>query len=186
MRSYVSHFSAIILATGLAAACAKGEERVSVDSVKEILLVSSEEYREKACWIHSDGSFQAFLVLARNGNYAVPDFVSVNCLIKGDYGSYGEATILHIGTIRMLDTNGKLQDKFPSLHIAGNVASDQPFPSGNSKVYYFKARLKRTTHPYQIVYAPHKIEMLIDINTSFVELLESTSAERKKLLQSLQ
>lgn len=183
--SYVSHISVVTLAAALGSACTERRDETLVKSEENILLVSSESYRDGICWTHKDGSFRAFLALARDGTYAVPDFISVNCLISGD-SSYGGEIISHIGTILMLDKYGQLQGKFPNLQIGGNVASDQPFPKGDDKVYYFKADINKVPHPYQSVYAPSKIKMLVDLHMSFDELLRFSREEREKLLQSIE
>jgi hypothetical protein len=183
--SYVSHFSALGLAVSLATACTNSNDASPTNSNEKIILVSSEFYRKKPCWTHEYGSFRAFLVFGREDNYAVPEFISVNCEVTGDHASYGESTILHMGVVLIVDTNGKLQTRFPNLQIAGNVASDQPFPSEDSELYYFKADLEKVAHPYQSVYAPSNIRALVDLHMSFGDFLSLPREKREKLLQSI-
>jgi hypothetical protein len=184
MLKYTSHISVIGLAAAIVAGCHVGDDKAPSRRDEKSMLVSPDYYSKAACWNHK-GSFRAFLVLAKNGNYAVPDFVSVNCVVNDKSMDAAEAVIFHLGTILMLDSNGAIQGKFPSLRIGGNVASDQPLPSASSKVYYFEADLDRISHPYKTVYAPRKIKKLIDINTSFREFLMLSPVQREELLRSI-
>ena len=185
MPRYGNHINAIALIASLLSGCAKRADESPVSHGEKVVFVSSESYQEDVCWKHKDESFRAFLVLGKDNSYAVPHFLSVNCMIKGNFSSYAEATILHVGTIRMLDSHRLIQGRFPSLRIGGNVATDQPFPSADSELYYFRADLEKVAHPYQKVYTPSKIKKMVGVGTSFDRFLRLSPSERETLLNSI-
>lgn len=180
-----NHIKVIALTATLISGCNMGFDETPTNFGEKMMSVSPESYSQSACWKHKDGSFRAFLVLGKNGNYAVPDFISVNCMIKEGPTNDAEATLLHVGTILMLDTNGLIQRRFPNFRIGGNVASDQPFPSASSDLYYFKADVDKVNHPYKKVYSPSKIKTLINTHTSVGEFIHLSPKERERLLQSI-
>lgn len=172
--NYIGLSSVIVLAATLAAACTKKEG---------ITLVRSEEYSSRECWFDQRGDFVAFLVLATEGRLAVPDFISTSCLVNGGYSSHGEATILHLGTIPMTDAYGKLQQAFPAFEVSSNTVTDQPLPSSSSRLYFFKARLRRVpSQSRTTIYAPTEILQLTDMNVSFLQLLDMSVEQREELL----
>ena len=185
ISNYGNHIKAIALTVSLISGCNVGINDNPSNIGEQMISVPPESYSQGACWKHKDGSFRAFLVLGKNGKYAVPDFISVNCIIKEGSSNDAEATLLRMGTILMLDTNGLIQRRFPDLRIGGNVASDQPLPSENSELYYFKADLDTVNHPYNKVYTPSKIKTLINTHTSVREFLHLSPMGRETLLQSI-
>ncbi len=183
-----SRSSLIVLAALSAGACAKGgndgREPDTGRGPPEIALVRSEQYGSRACWIDREGAFAAFLVLAREDRVAVPYLVSAKCLVAG-YTSYGEATLHHLNTIRLDDSFDTLQRALPGLAISGNVITDLPTPSSDSRIYYFRARLARAPDRYRTVYAPRNIIELRAMDMSFERFLGLSREEREGLLRQL-
>lgn len=173
MKSWLSRSSIILFTGALIVACSNGGT--------ELVAVSSETYDSRACWFDRQGDFVAFLALARDGQLAVPYFVSTNCLVRG-YTSYGEATLLHLGTIRMIDSHGSLQRAFPEVRLSGNVRTDLPLPSSDSKLYYFRAQLATVPSEHIVIYAPRNITQLTDMNMQFERFLGLSREEREGLL----
>lgn len=122
-------------------------------------------------------------MLAEGDKVAVPYLVSAKCLIDGEYSSYGEATLHHLNTIRLVDSYGRLQQAVRNLTISGNVVSDQPMPSSNSKVYFFKANLIQVPDTHRNVYAPKRIISMTDTGNRFEEFLSFSEKEREELLE---
>lgn len=168
-----SRSSLSILAAALAVACTKSDD---------ITLVRPEAYGSRACWFDQRGDFVAFLVLAKRDRVAAPHLISTNCLVNGGYPSNGVATILHLGTIRMADSYGSLQRAFPQIIISDNIRTDRPLPHPDSKLYYFRARLRTVTYPHGVVYAPRNIVELADMNMSFEHFLDLSREQRERLL----
>lgn len=174
MKNGTSPFSAIVLAAMLVGACKEDGKKIS--------LVRPETYASRACWFDQSGDFVAFLVLAREDRVAVPYLISINCLVSGGYSSNGEATLLHLDAIQMVDSYGSLQRAFPGVVISNNVRTDQPVPSSGSKLYYFRARFARVPDRYATVYAPRDVVELTDMNMHFERFLDLSRQERQRLL----
>jgi hypothetical protein len=66
-----------------------------------------------------------------------------------------------------------------------NVGTHQPTPYSDSKVYYFQGRLTAVPEPYKTVYAPKKINRIIDTKLSFESFLELSRDQRELLLEQV-
>jgi hypothetical protein len=173
MMNYGSRSKAIILAAILAAACTR--------SVGEIRFVRAGSYDSRPCWFDRSGDFVAFLVFGRADRVAVPYPISTRCVVSAGYGSYGEATLLHMGAIGMADSYGTLQRALPDVIISDSVRTDQPFPSGDSIVYYFRARVTRVGLRHLVAYAPQNITKLTETNMRFGPFLRLSRESRERL-----
>jgi hypothetical protein len=169
-----SLFRAALLVSAIAA-CAKREEGIRT--------VEPEAYASRPCWFNSGGDFTAFLVLAREGEVAVPYPVSGKCLVEAGHLSLGAATLLQLGKIELVDNHAVLQRAFPGTSMSTSVITDQPMPSSDSKVYYFRARVTAVRIASGIAYAPEQILQLGDANITFERFLGLTAAERERLWQ---
>lgn len=174
MKNFRGPFSAILLAAALVGACGENGNKIA--------LVRPEAYASRGCWFDQSGNFVAFLVLAQDDRVAVPYPISTNCLVNGGYSSNGEATLLHLDAIQMVDSYGNLQRAFPGVIISNNVRTDQPVPSSGSKLYYFRARFARVPDRYATVYAPRDILELTDMNMYFERFLALSREQRQRLL----
>lgn len=171
-----SRSSTALLAAMLVSSCAKQHESVRV--------VNSDAYGASACWYDRDGYFVAFLVLAEDSRVVVPYAVSTKCLVNGDYSSYGEAVLHHLNTILLVDSFQTLQSRLPGVIVSDNVRSDQPMPSSESPLFYFKAKLARVHNPYKMVYAPQRIEAMKKTDVTFDKFLSMSLEQRKSFLKA--
>jgi hypothetical protein len=176
VKSCLNPFKALVLAASLLAACAKSED--------EIALVPPDKYDQSACWFNARGEIVAFLVLAQDGQIGVPYLVSATCMVSGEYSSYGEAVLHKLNTIIMTDSYGSLQRAFPNVKISNNLRTDQPVPSSDDKMYYFRAHFAEVSVPYKTVYAPKDIVELTDVNMTFVHFLGLSKEQREALLSN--
>lgn len=169
-----NHFKTIILALIIVSACAKRDN---------VSLVPSSAYGSTSCWLNERGEMVAFLVLAREGEIAVPYLISLRCLVDGTYSSDGEAVLHHLNTIRMLDLYGELQHSFTDVTLSDNLRSDQPVPSSNSIMYYFRAEVRRVRSKSKVVYAPYKLMNLNRLGITFEQFLELPRDQRQSLMK---
>jgi hypothetical protein len=176
MKKVANLFSALIIVAILPPACAS---RAEIDAPAE-----GSDYGSRACWWNQRGEFEAFLVLARARRIAVPYFVSGRCSGSDSNHSYGQATILRLNTIRMIDRFGRLQSQFPRLQISDNVRTDLPAPSPEDRVFYFKARVVQLPAHYQATYAATEMIEVLDTHVSFSSFLTMPRSERDRLYNS--
>lgn len=169
----ISRFEFLVLGITLISACAKHNS---------VTVVASSDYGSDACWIDRHGDLVAFLILAREDNIAVPYLVSIKCLVSGTYSSDGEAVIHHLNTIRILDSEGSLQRALPDVMLSDNIRTDQPVPSSNSKLYYFRAKVRRIQDPSKTIYVPGKTIKLTDAGMSFEQFLDLPREQRISLM----
>lgn len=162
-----------VFAVMLVAACAQGSENNA--------LVSSETYGSRICWFNKDGILEAFLVVAQEGRIAVPYLISAKCTVRENYSSYGEGVLHHLNAIRMIDLHGRLQQALPTLTLSDNTISDQPVPSSNSKIYYFRAKVRKVPDKYMVIYTPVNIVQFTDMEMSFEAFLKLPMTERQNL-----
>jgi hypothetical protein len=169
----VGSLSRAALLASVIAACANREEGTRT--------VEADAYVSRPCWFDSGGDFTAFLVLAREGEVAVPWAVSGKCLVEPGRLSLGAATLSQLGRIDLVDNHGVLQRAFPGTSMSTSLITDQPMPSSDSRVYYFRARVTAVRIPSGIAYAPEQILQLGDANMTFERFLGLTAAERERL-----
>lgn len=163
-------------------ACACGREKAEINQAG-INLVSSDRYDSDNCWFDHDQEFSSFLVISREDDVGIPYFISVNCLVDGEYSSNGEATLLHLKAIRMNDESGVLQRGFPGITIVGNVATDLPTPTSEAPVFYFRGHL-RAAGGTPTVYFPESITRLTDTGIPFERFLGLSREQRDRLAKT--
>lgn len=173
--SLKNRFSLILAVSTFMASCGGGAERT--------MMVRPETYRSGACWTDAQGGFAAFMVLAADGRIAVPYLISANCLVDGPYTSNGEAILHHLNAIYLTDTDGRLQASLPRISIVSNLDSDQPAPSSSSRIFYFRARLRRVPNDNKIIYVPETVMELSELNMTFEHFLGLSREQREQLLR---
>ncbi len=167
-----NHFKITLLASALVA-CADGDEAIRT--------VGEEAYVARPCWFDTEGAFNTLLVLARDSAEQVPYPISGKCLVQLDRRSLASSTLRQLGAVEMVDRDGTLQRAFPGPTMSTSVATHQLMPSLNSRVYYFRARVRTVPMSGNPVYSPEQILQLEDANITFGRLLELTAAERERL-----
>ena len=146
--------------------------------------VAPQAYASQLCWFDPGGELTSFLVLAREDSVAVPYLVSGRCLVEPGQRSLGAATLRQLGAVRMADDHGALRRAFPNASMSTSIITDQPLPSSDSRVYYFRARVTQIRIPSGPAYAPEQILQLDDTNMTFERFLRLTAAERVRLWQA--
>jgi hypothetical protein len=148
-----------------------------------MIKVAADEYLSEGCWLNAQGDLASLVVMAEEDGIRAPYLVSSKCAVDDDYGSYGVSVILQIGRVHIVDTHGTLQRALPGLTISSSLPDHAPVPNSNSKTYYIEGKVRRSPHPYQIVYEPVRIEKLKDIGMSFEPFLDLSDKERGAMLR---
>ena len=174
MMSYKSRIRSAALAWLLCVSCTNGQERIA--------LVDSDDYGSRSCWFSERNEFISFLVIARDGQFAVPYMVSANCIISGEYSSFGEALIHHLTEIELTDSSAVLGRAFPELVVSDNIQTDLPLPSSDSKVYYFRGRLVAVSDRDRSRYSIRSISELTDTQVTFEHFLSLSRDGRASLI----
>lgn len=170
----INRFRLIALGIALVSACAKRDS---------VALVPPSAYGSAPCWVDERGNLVAFLVLAQEGQVAVPYLISSKCLVDGTYSSDGEAVLHHLNTISLIDLDGSLHRAFPDVTLSDNLRSDQPVPSSDSSLYYFKSQVRRIQDSSKTIYVPGKIVDLSLLKMSFEQFLDLPRDRRISLME---
>jgi hypothetical protein len=176
--SWLSRSSALLLCVTLMMSCSVRHD--------EVRIVRSDEYNSGRCWINGHNEFQSFIAIAQEDDEGVPYAISSNCMVTAGYTSSGEATLHLLNTIRMIDTFGTIQRLIPNLNVSDNVRSDQPMPSSDSKIYFFRAHFTRIPDEHSVIYAPRNVVELTDTGVSFEQFLDMAATDREHLLSRFQ
>ena len=152
-----------------------------VGSEDGIRTVGPEDYVSRSCWFNAGEEFTGFLVLARNNENQVAYPVSSKCVVQLDQRSLGASTLRQLGAVELVDRDGTLQRALPGPTMSTSVATHQLMPSLNSRVYYFRARVRIIPMSGNPVYSPVEILQLEAANITFERFLELDLAGRERL-----
>jgi hypothetical protein len=174
MKKHASRFNTAAVAATLVTACTNRDA--------EVQIVSPDAYSSSACWFDRQGHLVAFLVVAKEGEVAVPYTTSARCLVEEGGSSYGEEIILHLNAVPVRDEYGQLQRVMKSVRLGDSTITDQLSPTSNSQVYFLRARAKKIVRPFTTVYAPTEIIDFYRVEPNFERFLGLSKGEREKLL----
>ncbi len=143
-------------------------------------MVGPGTYISERCWFDADGNFEGFLVLAREGDLAVPWPISGRCLREEGGVALDVLTLGELGRVEVLDKHRTLQRAFETS-VNDRAVDHLPGPTLESRVYYFRARVTALPVPGGPAYAPQEVLQLEDTNLAFGRFLELNADERKAL-----